>query len=239
MRWRPWIVTAAMLASSILAITLIADEEIIEPKKEKALEVKMQDPLLSMGRNEASRVEVFKQFGFSTEMVVQLSDLVSRTKSERGASYRALLKEGMPRTAATFCGGSDIPPRYLALEFLVDAESGKRTPLDPGAMIEFQAYGWYAEGSAGVEQVFKNLELTDPPVPGATGMGIAAILLGKEADAAQKRGVWKPGGLGAWDLDKLFEQNAEAGLKKRMIDYFVLFQALYELANEEQGICKA
>ena len=237
MTWRPWIVSATLLATSILTAVLWWKEDAPEPKKAKAVEVEAGDRLASTVINASSRVSLWKAYGFDSAEIEKMSDRTTRLMSERADQYRKLLQEDAPKYALILCPHSQgAPPRYAALQLLIREDNGVRTPIAPDELVNLNIQEWYA--SAPVEDVFKKLDLRKSAPIGATGMGVAAILLKKEADAISGQGAWRTMGLG-WNLQSLMEQNADSGLKQRVYDYFVLSQTLLELANaRESGICK-
>jgi len=238
MKWRPWIVSASLLATSILTLVLWIKEEAPEPKKVKEIEVEAGDRLASYALDASSRVTLWQQYGFDTAETEKMVERTNRLIRDRGEQYRKLLKEDPPKYAMILCpNAGPVPPRYAALQLLVREDAGVRTPIPEGELVSLESQEWYA--AAPVEQVYKKLDLRKEGKIGATGMGVAAILLKKEADAIGGKGAWSTSLSFGWNLQTLFEQNVASSLKQRASDYFALSQALLELANApEGGICK-
>ena len=238
MNWRPWIVSASLLASFILTVVLWIKEEAPVPKKVKVVEVEVGDRLASYAINASTRVQLWEQYGFDNSEIEQMVGRTNRMLGDRSEQYRKLLQEDPPKYAMILCPSAGaVPPRYSALQLLVREDVGVRTPIPPGELVNLESQEWYA--TAPVQEVFKKLDLRKEAKIGATGMGVAAILLQQEVDAIGGRGAWSTSLSFGWNLPKLFEKNVESSLKQRVYDYFVLSQTLLELANAtENGICK-
>ena len=233
MSWRPWIATALLAGSVLVNVGLLYQERIDPPAEAADLKDEVKDILLLEYRPE-NRRQNFEAMGLDEELV---GVTVKRTKSfsESAARLKALIDEDSEEVANALCPGGKLPARYAALGLVVEpASTGSLKVIEPRDIRRFVIQDWFLESLA--EEVFAELELTRDRKPDATVMGVAALLLKKDAEALDGQSPWSRGFGGSWGLSALMKRYPEA--KTLVVQYFAMMHLLTELARDaDDGVC--
>jgi hypothetical protein len=194
------------------------------------------DPLFDMRFTKTDRESNLKRMGLPPTLVnATLKALVS-LEDRHGSRLQVVMDsaEDPQELATALCGkSSDLRPRYGALRFLVEEDRGTRRPVDLQRVTLLRRQEWSRADL--IASVYEGLELADDRREDAPLMGIAAILLGKEAEAVDSVKPWDRAPMGTWSWEVVVKENP--GIDSRIVDYFALMHLSAELAQSEGGLC--
>lgn len=213
MTLRPWIAVGALLAVLLSNGVLIWQERLLPPRPAPAVR-RSDEPLRALRYTPATRRANFAVMGLTSALAEGAAARAERWTADEAALER-VLDEGRRVLRPVFCPGP-LPPPWAALEVLIAEEGGERRVVEPRRGLERQA--WFATSGA-VPLLYARLEQGSNRRADATLAGVSAVLVGREARAAQGEPVAPSPDSGA------------------IAEYFGLMHVLTELANRDGGIC--
>ncbi len=237
MRLRPWILGAVLVGALGVNVYLVIGEQIAVGEAEARHRTRQEDPLIDLPFTVASRPTDFTRFGLDGAL---LSQVVERVQ-ELDAANRTLLADRIENVGdpdqfmKAFCrtDRAALPPHYAGLAWLVREEGGRRVPISVPRTTSLDPAEW--AGRSPIAEVYATVELNEDRKPDATVMGLSAILLGKEADAIERRSPWGQGLGGRWSWERLRKENATIG--DQVVEYLALLHLTMEIVTTEGGFC--
>lgn len=237
MNWRPYIVAGVLLTVLGVDSFLAFSEDIQGAKEMKSHNVLDQDPLYDMAYVPTERLTNLRRFGLSDAEAEDVQKRISRTNEDWSAAIKNLLKNAPePDTLAdAVCGSSSrgLPPRWAAMDFLVESKDGKLRVVELADYAEMVSQGWMPDSR--VPSVYDRAERRASREDDATRMGLAAVLSGHHEDLLQGESPWGSGLFGGWSWQDVRRGNPT--VQETVFDYLALMHLTVELAQGEGGIC--
>lgn len=232
MNWRPWIILALLLGVVVVNSALMYFEQVAGPEQQAQVKDEVKDKLAGLPFTAATRRSNFKAFGLPDNLVDAAATQATRIITGRKSRFKKMLKDSADDVGPALCPGG-LPQRYAALAFLVKEDSGKREVVDYESVTFFSTQQWYDPQM--VQDVYNEVELSNPPREASTSMGVSAILEQQENAVLNGDSPWGKGLAGRWSLARVFAKYPDA--KRKLVSYFAFMHVLTELANEPGGIC--
>jgi len=231
MRWRPWILSLALLGAVLFNVVLMAQERL--PSTQEGPQVEdVEEVLKHLQYAPTSRRSNLIAMGMSEDLAEATATQIDRYKRLEPL-FNELLTEQASDVGRAFCPSSGLPQPYAAMKFLVTGEDANRDVVDVQRLKLFEAQPWY--DLTPVSPVYNKFELTSGRRKDATLMGVSALLIGKEEDALDGQSPWSTGLVGSWGWAPLRKTYPASEIL--VIQYFSLMHYLTELANVRNGIC--
>jgi len=243
--YRPILSIIAALAAILFTLRLAwiemysgEDGPSIPPTEAMAGSVsKNRDPMIDIQWTDTDRESNLRAFGFDDAMVKDaVAKMVDYDRNSRPRIDELI--EGAPdidQLHKAFCSqNNNNRPRYEAIHFLVDEESGGRRAIELESTSSLNAQEWAIV--APINAIHQKLELEPGPdrKEDATVMGVAAILLGQEELALDGDRPWGRGSR-KWSWEEINEKWSYADA--RVVEYFALMHVFAESMWREGGLC--
>lgn len=239
------IVSGVIAAFLFLLINagLIATERVAEPVPTSTQNIVNSDPLAAMQYNATNRRQNLEAMGFEKDQVntaVKLFDAMSiRYHLGQGAEDQIhKVIEGTEERSnllIALCGrGSELPPRYAAMAYLVQADGKLRVPIDLASITDLDYQPWF--DAFNPLQIYRAIEDRADRKDDATRMALAAILAGRETDAINRVRPWGDSPFtNPWSWA---EVKIKTGVEEKLLTYVVNWHLVMEVARTpDKGIC--
>lgn len=233
MNWRPWLILALLLGVVVVNSALMYFEEVAGPEEVAEVKDEVKDKLAAIAFTPSTRRGNFTSFGLPEDWVGTAADQAKRVES-RKERLTEIMKDNSSVVGPALCTATGaLPQRYAALAFLVVESEGSRNVLAYDETTYFELQPWY--DPALVQDIYNEVELSDPPREQSTAMGIAAILAKQEDSVIEGKSPWGKGLGQRWSLDRVVANYGD--VKRKLIAYFAYMHVLTEWANQDGGIC--
>lgn len=245
--YRPILALIAALAAIFVSVRLAYTIEFVGgqngamnlPPDEQRAETRsvVQDKLIDIVYSKENREANLVAFGLTEGLVKRTRDAITNYERNHLDRIDAMIDDA-PDTDQlhhAFCGRTNNRrPRYEALRFLVDEDSGRRDAIDIDRADALNYFEW--ADRARISGVYKAVELVKDGnrKDDATLMGIAAILLQEEDRAIEGDAPWGRGSH-KWSWDEVVRMHPVA--EQRVVRYFSLFHVFAERLHAEGGLC--
>lgn len=237
MNWRPYIVVGCLVTVLGVDGYLAISEDIQGTQEMKVHNVLDQDPLYDLVYAPTERLGNLRRFGLSDADAEEVQGRINRLNEDWSNAIKTLLGDAPePDTlAATVCGvGSrGLPPRWAAMDFLVEEKDGRLRPVDLADYAVVESQGWMADRR--VRSVYDRTERRATREDDATRMGLAAIFSGQHEQLLQGESPWGSGLFGGWSWGAVVQENP--GIRNTVYDYMALMHLTIEIAQGGGGIC--
>jgi hypothetical protein len=207
---------------------LVSTENLVVTTKEEVVE--QLDPLRLLLFQEETRDENIRELdargleGFERALSSALSQSDQITASLNGIVANG--DEEADFVQQALCGGSNLPVRYAAIQYLV-SESREVVRLRD---LNFEPQPSF--NGAMLLDMHQRFELLPPERQTPTLMILAAYLSGHGSSALSGEGGWSRAD---WSLQRVFRDNS--GLESKVARYLALMLATLEAANAGGGVC--
>jgi hypothetical protein len=225
--FRARVTLAALAALGVLDAILVATDAAPPSEPRIRHTVARQDPLVGMRFVGGERERNLARLGVEASRARALSGRMERMLRRIERRLDALL-DG----PAYACRVGALPARYDLLAVLVEHRPPARAAIVVGTTTSLRRQPW-ADASP-IAGVYEALELGASRPQDATWMGVAAVLLGREREAIDRRGPWQAGA--GWSRAAL--RREAPGIDARVEDYLAILHLLLERVNAEQGPCE-
>lgn len=220
-----------MLATVLLNLVLIVQERLPNPDARPEV-TKIDEPLRHLLYRPTERRNNFKKMGMDDEFAHRVANRIDKYTSMK-AKFVAMLQDQAADVGDAFCPTAGLPQPYAAARFLITEENNRRDIVDASRLTRFDSQPWFDKSP--VMGVYSELEAVEGRREDATLLGVAALLLAREADALAGRSPWSRGLIRRGSFSTLERQ--EPRITVLVMDYFALMHYLTELANTSDGIC--
>lgn len=239
------IVSGGIAAVILLIVNggLIATERIADPIPTSTQNIVNSDPLASMQYNASGRRRNLELMGFDSGQITAATKmfdaLAIRYHTGKGAEDQVQkIIEGTEERSGlviALCGrGSELPPRYAAMAYLVQADGKVRVPIDLAVITDLDYQPWFDEFNP--LQIYRAIEDRADRKEDATRMALAAILSGRETDAVNRVRPWGDSPFtNPWSWS---EVKTKTGVEDKLLTYVVNWHLVMEAARSpDNGIC--
>jgi len=237
--WRPYIVAGTLITVLGVDLYLAAAEDIQGSQDMKNHNVLDQDPLFDIVYSPPERLVNLRRFGLSETEVEDLSRRIARLESNWSDYIKTLLEKAPEPDAlsAALCGegARGLPPRWGAMDFLVEEKDGGLAVVDLSDYALMESHGWLADHAA--RSVYTKVERRASRVEDATRIGFVAIFAGAHEALLKGESPWGSGFFGGSDWGEVSKQYPAA--TKQLYEYLPLMHLTLELARAEGGICRS
>jgi hypothetical protein len=245
--YRPILALIAAVAAIFVSVRLAYSVEFVGgqngrmnlPPDEQRAESRsvVQDKLIDIVYSKENRKENLAAFGLPSPLIKQVEWRIVNYERNYIDCIDMMIDDApdTDQVHHAFCGRtSSARPRYEALRFLVDEDSGRRAAIDIDRADALNYFEW--ADRARIPGVFKSVELIqdDNRKDDATLMGVAAILLEEEDRAIEGDAPWGRGSH-KWDWNEVIRLHTVA--EERVVAYFALFHIFAERMHREGGLC--
>jgi len=245
--WRPILSLIAAVAAIFVAVFLAYSLEFrggpngqmnIPPDEQRSgTRSVVQDQLIGLVYTKEDRKKNLKAFGMNQDLIDRTEKLILNYERNHIDRIDAMIADApdTDQVYRAFCGRTNSKrPRYEALRFLVDEESGSRAAIDIDRADALNYFEW--ANRARISGVYKAVELVDDGQrkDDATLMGVTAILLSQEDFAIEGDEPWGRGSH-KWSWDDVEKKFGFAD--DRAVRYFALFHIFAERMYAEGGLC--
>jgi hypothetical protein len=235
--WRPYIVSGCLVAVLGVDVYLAASEDIQGAQEMTTHNVLDQDPLYDIEYGPTERLTNLRRFGLSDSDAEDVRRRINRLNEDWSNAIKTLLKNAPEpdSLAGALCGvGSrSLPPRWAAMDFLVELVDGRLKPVDLSGYAIIESQDWMGERR--VQSVYNRTERRASREDDATRMGLAAIFSGKHEQLLKGESPWGSGLFGGWDWVAVVKSNA--GIQNSVYEYLALMHLTVEVAQGAGGIC--
>lgn len=222
---------------------LIATERVAEPIPTSTQNIVNSDPLNAMQYNPSGRRQNLELMGFDsgqiTTAIKMFEAMGLRYHAGKGDEdqIHKLIEATEERSGLVIalCGrGSELPPRYAAMAYLVQADGKLRVPIDLAAITDLDFQPWFDEFNP--LQIYRAIEDRADRKDDATRMALAAILSGRETEAINRVRPWGDSPFtNPWSWP---EVKAKTGVEEKLLTYVVNWHLVMEVARApDKGIC--
>jgi len=245
--YRPILALIAAVAAIFVTLRLAYSIEFVGgqnggmnlPPDEERAETRsvVQDKLIDLVYTKENRKENLKAFGLPTNLVSRTDDAIRNYERNYMDRIDAMIEDApdTDQVHHAFCGRTNNRrPRYEALRFLVDEDSGRRDAIDVDRVAALNYAEW--ADRARISGVFKSVELVKDGNrrDDATLMGVSAVLLKEEDRAIEGDAPWGRGSH-KWSWEEVVKLHPVA--EQRVVRYFALFHIFAERLHKESGLC--